>query len=83
MSTIYVYFIVLLYLAQYRTCFDIRDVIFVYVVIMMKARGFHGALRKHSLLHQKFKFQKYFYTLIEFNTFHKHSADSNIISDVI
>ena len=41
-------------------------------------RGFHGALRKHSLLHQKFKFEKYLYMLIEFNTFEKHSADSKL-----
>ena len=27
-----------------------------------QAQGFQGALQKHSLLHQKFKFHKYFYT---------------------
>ena len=37
-----------------------------------QVRGFHGALRKHSLLHQ------YFYMLIEFNTFQKHLADSKL-----
>ena len=48
---------------------------YTHVVILIKARGFHGALRKHSLLHQKFK---YFYKIIEINTFQTYSADSKL-----
>ena len=60
--------------AQCWTCLDIRDMSYSGICYYHdQARGFHGALRKHWLLHQKL-----FYMLIEFNTFQKHSADSKL-----
>ena len=69
-------YLVVLKKAQYRTCHHIRDMSCHIQVCCYhdQARGFHGALRKHSLLHQDYKF----YMLIEFNTFQKLSADSKL-----
>ena len=51
-------YLVLFQKAQYRTCLAIRDTVcHIHVCCCHdQARGFHGVLRKHSLLHQKFKF---------------------------
>ena len=84
LSTIYVNFIVLRWLIclkqyQHRTCFDIREVVFVYVLIMIKrgvATEYFENIRYYI---RKFKIWKVLLrTHIQFNTFQKYSAHSKL-----
>ena len=52
-------------------------VILVYVVIMIK-RGVSTERFETFVITSVLKILKYFYMLIEFNTFQKHSADSKL-----